>query len=182
MTNPFQELYQTIYDKLKILDIDNMWFAIDVGQLHQSSPVLPLRFPAVLVKFTDVVWKQRDSSVDIGLVHVIVKYAYQFQQESQLMAGDASSQEVINCLETLFSIYQELSKITGNSFSELRLFNQYQEKCDPTQMLWINVLEFQCNIQSDAAISDPNNLYTDYDDVRNNNSFLERQEYQLMQR
>jgi hypothetical protein len=180
MQNPLLEIYQTVYTKIKEIDPTKYWFDIDMGQFDIDGSNLPITYPAILLRFEDVIWKDRDMFSQIGLVNITIKYAHRFKSESEMIAGNSPRQEIQDCLQILQTIHGQLNKISGSSFSAFTRFNQYHQKTNPKDLLWVNVIQYQCNIQSNGGIDSPELLITDFDDVRNNNVFLERRKYNLM--
>ena len=176
--SPLNDIYQSIF--LKILEIDrSIWIELDMGQLEKDGGTLPIKYPAVLLRFEDVVWKDTGTGIQIGLVNIGVKYVHHFTKENELMQGSVPRHEVKECLDTLQLIHDKLKDLTGPSFSQMKRFNQYYKKTHPKDLLWEIVMQYQCNIQSDGLLASPITV-VDYNDIRNNNDFLERKEYNLM--
>ena len=172
---PLVDIYQKLRDCVATIP-GGFWFDLDIGQLDDVLNDLPLKFPAVLVRFDDVTWKPMSPTVQIGVVSVSVKFVYQFTQESQIMNGNVTRQEVKDCLNTLYLVNKQIDGVTnGTSFSKLMRFNQYHVATKPNSLIWIHVLQYQCNIQSDNNIANPNVLNIDYVDILNNNNFMDRQ-------
>ncbi len=180
MDNPIFEIYETVFNRIQNIDPEKYWVDLDMGQLDSDGYKLPITYPAVLLKFEDVIWKNMTETVQIGLVNLSVKYAHRFTSESEMMTGDVPRTEIRDCLNTLQLIHDELNGTSGTSFSVLTRFNQYQRKTNPADLLWVNVIQYQCNIQSNGAIDSPELLITDFTDVRNNNAFLERKQFNLI--
>lgn len=172
-TTPLEEIYEVVLNKLKGLK-ETFWIDIDTGQLDSSGETMPLKFPAILFKFSDVLWREYAGGYQMGVVCVSVKLVYQFKSEGQWLAMNAAKNEVSTCLSYLDEINAALYKQQGSSFSELRRFNQYQVKSDPKDLLWVHVIQYMCNIQSNGSIDNPNDLNIDYQDISNTNEFLER--------
>jgi len=172
---PLVDIYQKVRDLVTSIPGNTFWFDLDIGQLDDDLVDLPLKYPAILIRFDDVTWKAMSPTVQIGVVCVSVKYVYQFKQESQIINGNVTRQEVKDCINTLFAVNAQLNGATnGTSFSKLIRFNQYHVRTKPNSMLWVHVLQYQCNIQSDGAIANPGTLAIDYVDILNNNNFMDR--------
>lgn len=180
MQNPLLDIYQAVFYKIQEIDPKKYWFDIDMGQFEIDGCNIPITYPAVLLRFEDVIWKDRDRDFQMGLVNLTVKYAHRFTSESEMMAGNTPRQEIKDCLQTLQLIHERLNKVSGSSFSALTRFNQYHRKTNPKDLLWVNVIQYQCNIQSNGKIDSPDVLITDFDDVRNNNDFLQRKKFNLL--
>lgn len=174
MINPLFEIYRTIFSKIQEIDPKKYWVDIDMGQFETEGRNIPITYPAIILKFEDVIWKDKDREFQIGLVNLTIKYAHRFLSESEIMNCSQPRQEICDCLDTLQLIHEKLNKLRGETFSELTRFNQYHRKTNPKDLLWVNVIQYQCNIQSNGRIDSPDILITDFDDVRNNNVFLER--------
>src|SRR5207247_178557 len=125
-------------------------------------------------------WRKKDDAVQEGLVNVSVKVVFKFIKEIQMYKPENTREEITNFLNELAAIHEGLSTLSGSSFSKLTRFNQYQLKTNPKDLLWAHVLQYQCNIQSDGAIEDPAALNVDYDNVKNNNAFMERKKFNLI--
>lgn len=180
MENPLFEIYQTVFNKVQEMNPIKFWFDIDMGQFDDDGYRLPITYPAILLKFEDVIWKDLDPSTQIGLVNVTVKYAHRFTSESEMRNGNSPRDEIRDCLQIMQDFHDLLSNVGGTSFSQLKRFNQYQRKTNPKDLLWVNVTQYQCNIQSNGAIDSPELLITDFTDIRNNNAFLERRRFNMI--
>ncbi len=181
MTAPLTDIYQKLRDLITSIPATTLWFDLDIGQLDDDEVDLPMKYPAILIRFDDVTWKAMSATVQMGVVSVSVKFVYQFRQESQIINGNVTRQEVKDCLNTLFILHNQISGATnGTSFSKLTRFNQYHVRTKPNSMLWIHVLQYQCNIQSDNNIANPNVLTIDYTDILNNNYFMDRKRLDLI--
>ena len=180
MINPLFEIYQTVYNKIQEIDPKKYWFDINLSQFESEGCNLPIIYPAILLRFEDVIWKDRDKDLQIGLVNLTIMYAHRFLSESELMTGNKPRQEICDCLDSLQVLHEKLNKAHGKSFSALTRFNQYHRKTNPKDLLWVNVIQYQCNIQSNGKIDSPDKLITDFDDVRNNNVFLERRKFNMI--
>lgn len=179
--SPLTDIYQKLRDIITAIPGFTFWFDLDLGQLDDDSAELPMKFPAILVRFDDVTWKAMSPTIQLGVVCVSVKFAYQFKQENQIINGSASRQEVKDYLNTLFVLHNQISGATnGTSFSKLTRFNQYHVRTKPNSMIWTHVLQYQCNIQSDNNIANPNVLTIDYNDILNNNTFMDRKRFDLI--
>jgi len=179
--SPLTDIYQKLRDLITTIPATTLWFDLDIGQLDDDDVDLPMKYPAVLVRFDDVTWKALNALVQIGVVCVSVKFVYQFKSESQIINNSVSRQEVKDCLNTLFVIHNQIAGATnGTSFSRLTRFNQYHVRTKPNSMLWIHVLQYQTNIQSDNNIANPNALNIDYVDILNNNNFMDRKRQDLI--
>lgn len=180
MVNPLFDIYQTIYNKIQEIDTKKYWFDVDMGQLETDGSVLPITYPAILLRFEDVIWKDGATDFQIGLVNITLKYAHRFLSENEVMTGQQPRQEISECLGTLQIIHEKINKVQGSSFSALTRFNQYHRQTNPKDLLWVNVIQYQCNIQSNGLIENPDILITDFDDIRNNNEFMKRKKYNLL--
>src|ERR1043165_570713 len=179
--SPLTDIYQKLRDLVTSIPGTTFWYDLDTGQLEDDTTDLPLKFPAILVRFDDVTWKAMSPTVQIGVVCVSVKFAYQFKQESQILNGNATRQEVKDCLNTLFVVHNQINGATnGTSFSKLTRFNQYNVPTKPVNLIWTHVLQYQCNIQSDNNIANPTVLTIDYTDILNNNYFMDRKRFDLI--
>ena len=177
---PLEEIYNNVCDKVRTLPKKFRWFDLDMGQLEESGNELPIEFPAVLLKFEDVIWKTRPDGVQLGIVNVTVKLAFQFIQEEQIITAMNGRQEVRDCLTTLFKLHDLLNLMHGTLFSQFRRYNQYHKDINPKDLIWQHILQYQCNIQDNGTIDEPNNLIIDINNVIDNNSFMERKKFNLI--
>lgn len=175
--NPLNDIYLALLAKVRTVAIANLWFDLDMGQLDEEGNDLPLQFPAVLVKFEDVIWKTRPDGVQIGTVNIAVKFAFQFKNEAELISTTLARPEVTECLNNLLSLHTAIDLTGGASFSQMMRYNQYQQKTNPKDLLWVQVLQYQCNIQSNGVIDAPLALIIDYNDVKDNNAFMDRKKF-----
>jgi hypothetical protein len=178
---PLTEVYQSICNKMRELyDEGNIkWYDIDLGQLEPDSFDFPIDFPALFVKFDDVIW-QGDEDVQKGVLTISFKIIFQFQDEKEFTSlSPLGRTEVITNLDLIETIHQAILGIAGETFNQFRRFNQYQANSNPKDLRWVQVIQYQCNIHSDASLPDPP-LDLDFDDVKNNNAFMERKKFNLI--
>jgi len=170
------ELYDKITTQLIAMGTIK-WFDVDMGQLENEK--LPLKYPAVLIKIGDVIWKDNAESPQIGTVTLAIKIVFRFELEHDFLKVEAGGRkEVRTNLDFVKSVHENLITVTGSSFNTLRRFNQYHLEVKSKELLWVQVLQYQCNIKSDDTSPDAA-LSLDYDNVKNNNSFLERRKMNL---
>lgn len=180
MPVPLAEIYETTITTLRGSGLDIKWMDIDMGQLEEDGMELPLQYPAVLLKLGDIIWRQKeaDSEMQIGEVTLSVKVIFQFQKEEQILLVDTRT-EVSDFLQFLDSIHGFITGMTGSMFNKFIRFNQYHQSTKPADLLWIHVLQYQCNIHSDASTPD-SDLAVDFDSLKNNNAFMERKKFNLI--
>ncbi len=145
-------LCKAVFNRIQDIDPEKFWVDLDMGQLDSDGYKSPITYLTILLKFEDVIWKNMNESVQIGLVNLTVKYAHRFTSESEMMTGDVLRVEIRECLNALQVIHERLGGVSGSSFSVLTRFNQYQRKTNPTDLLWVNVIQYQCNIQSIVSL------------------------------
>ncbi|MEP7170368.1 MAG: hypothetical protein ABI855_13435, partial [Bacteroidota bacterium] len=148
---PLTEIYQTICIKMREqMDIGIIkWYDIDLGQTEPDSFDFPVDYPAVFVKFDDVIWRDKDDTVQVGTLTVSFKIIFQFQKEEEFinLAPDGRG-EVLDFLNNLELLHQAIITISGGTFNKLRRFNQYQGNSNPKDLRWVQVLQYQCNVYS----------------------------------
>ncbi|HRA60477.1 MAG TPA: hypothetical protein PLE27_04015 [Bacteroidia bacterium] len=172
-------IYTKVIETLRVGGLPFSCYDIDMGQMESEGIELPLQYPAILIKLGDVVWRDFSDDVQIGTVTLSVKVIFQFQKEDEMIAQSGPRNEVIENLEMLENINTIIAGITGDSFNKFRRFNQYHPETKSKELLWIHVLQYQCNIMSNGDAPDPA-LDLDVDNLKNNNSFLERRKYSLV--
>lgn len=176
-TSALAELYDKITTQLVAMGTIK-WFDVDMGQLENER--LPLKYPAALIKIGDVIWKDNVGSPQIGTVTLSIKIVFRFEVEQDFLKIEAGGRkEVRSYLDFVKVVHDNMTTVTGTSFNTLRRFNQYHLEVKSKELLWIQVLQYQCNIKSDDSAPDPA-LSLDYDNVKNNNSFLERRKVSLV--
>jgi hypothetical protein len=179
---PLSDVYQAVCLKMREqMEAGNIkWYDIDLGQTEPDSFDFPIDYPAVFVKFDDIIWKDKDDTVQIGTLTVSFKIIFQFVKEAEFinLAIDGRG-EIYGFLNRLETLHQGIITISGATFNKFRRFNQYQANSNPKDLRWIQVLQYQCNVLSDASPPDPA-LDLDFDNVKNNNSFMERKKFNLI--
>ena len=89
MALPIIELYQTLQNFLRDSGVFKS-YDIDMGQMENEGKHLPLDYPAALMKFDEIIWRDFDDAGQIGTVNVSLKMIFQFTKEYELitMPGD----------------------------------------------------------------------------------------------
>ncbi|QQR95607.1 MAG: hypothetical protein IPJ93_02380 [Bacteroidota bacterium] len=153
---------------------------VDMGQLENDGESLPLECPAMLMKIEDVIWRDVDDDLQMGVVNISLKMIFQFSTEEEIITipGEGRA-EVIKILNLIEEYHTMITNLSGDSFNKLRRFNQYQLPINPKNLYWIHVLQYQCNIRSDSHTPDAS-LDLDFDSVKNNNAFMERRKLNLI--
>ncbi len=180
MTTGLQDIYNGIVNQLQNSKELIKWVDLDLGQIDRDAKVIPLEFPAVLLKFEDIIWWDKIKDYQIGLVNVSVKTVFKFTNEADNYTAIKIRDEASQFLKVLEYLHDSIGKVRGQTFSRLLRYNQYQLKSKPEFYHWIQVMEYQCNVQSNGGIDDPENVYIDYDQIRNNNTYMERRKYNLI--
>jgi hypothetical protein len=178
-TVPLAEIYQTIITTLREGGLDIKTYDIDMGQLEEDGIDLPLQYPAVLLKLGDVIWRDKTADLQIGEVTLNVKVIFQFQKEEEILQTGIVRSEVTDNLYLLENINGSITGMSGTTFNKFKRFNQYHLNTKPKDLLWIHVMQYQCNILSDAGTPEPA-LNIDYTKLKDNNSFMERRKYNLI--
>jgi len=107
-------------------------------------------------------------------VTLAIKIVFRFDLEHDFLKIEAGGRkEVREYLDFVKAVHDNLITVTSSSFNTLRRFNQYHLEVKSKDLLWVHELQYQCNIKSDDSSPDPA-LSLDYDNVKNNNCFLER--------
>ncbi|MFI5218246.1 MAG: hypothetical protein ACHQNT_02070 [Bacteroidia bacterium] len=177
-TVPLAEIYEVAIATLRTGGLGLKWYEIDMGQLEMEGESLPLQYPAVLLKLGDVIWRDK-GLIQIGEVTLTVKVIFQFQKEAEILIEGTVRTEVTENLILLETIHQSITGMTGSTFNQFIRFNQYHLSTKPFDLLWIHVMQYQCNIHSDASTPAPA-LDVDYINLKDNNSFMERRKFNLI--
>ena len=180
MDEPLGLLYKAIVDTVRATGINIKWIDIDLGQIDKDAEIIPIEFPALLLKFEDVIWRDKSPDLQEGLVNVSVKLVYKFQSESDNYTAIKVRNEAVDFLQLLYDLNNILIAIRGESFSKLVRYNQYLLKTKPEYFHWIQVMEYQCNIQSDCRIENPEVVNIYYDEIQNSNIYMERRKFNLI--
>lgn len=172
-----------LYQGINIVTRDSGFFTmydIDMGQLESEGEGLPMECPAMLMKIEDIIWRDIDEELQVGVVNISLKLIFQFTKEEEIIivTGEGRT-EVIEILQRIEEYHNMVTEMTGEGFNKLRRFNQYQLPINPKNLYWIHVLQYQCNIKSDSNKPDAA-LDLNFDDVKNNNAFMERRKFNLI--
>src|SRR5438128_2262936 len=100
-----QNIYEVVMNRIKDVPPRTFWIDLDIGQLDGESETMPIKYPAVLLKFADVIWKDTAAGYQMGLVNVAVKFAYKFKAESQFFTASTLRSEVASCITMLSDIH-----------------------------------------------------------------------------
>ena len=179
MEEPLGLIYKAIVDLLRESGVPLKWIDIDLGQIDKDAEVIPIEFPALLLKFEDVIWKD-NADFQLGLVNVSMKFVFKFTSEADNYTAIKVRDEAVVNLALIRDVHDRISEIRSGAFSRLLRYNQYQLKTKPEYFHWIQVVEYQCNIQSDGSIVDPENVNIDYDFISNSNVYMERRKFDLI--
>lgn len=180
--NPLTDIYEAIVSSLQNFDQRLKWIDIDLGQIDKDAVNVPIQFPAVLIKFEDVIWRDKTNEYQEGIVNISIKTVFKFMNEADNFIAIKIREEVIQYLELLTDIHTAMTGISGQTYSKFVRYNQYQLKTKPEYFHWIQVMEYQCLIQSNGNLDDPNNVTIDYNLIRDNNDYMERKKYNLIHR
>jgi hypothetical protein len=174
--NALYDLYRlvatAIYDgipELKKVDID-------LGQLKKEGETLLIEYPALLIRFENVYWKDYDASKQIGVVHVRLKIIYPYIEDAQNYETDHGVRYEV---ETFFNIIQTIHEIMAalppGTNSTLKRFNENHIENLPKDIKWIYCMDYYCNIFSDHSSFDAGMpTAVDYDLLLMENRILER--------
>lgn len=160
------------------------WCDIDFGQGMSRDTVPAIEYPAALLKFDNVIWQGRtDDGAGIrGVVTLNVKLICQILTEEDWLIPMHARHEVYGFYDLLGQLHLVVQDLHTDNFSGLKLFNQYHINTPLKEMLWTEVLQYRCNIQTNGGLDHPDELVIDFDKARDDNDVLERKEYNLMNR
>jgi hypothetical protein len=174
--NALYDLYRlvasSIYDGIpEIKKID-----IDLGQLKKEGELIPIEYPALLIRFENVFWKDYDASKQIGVVHLRLKIIYPFIEDAQNYETEhgvrLEAETFFNLIQTIHDILKDLPPGTN---SQLKRFNENHIDNLPKDIKWIYCMDYYCNIFSDHSSFDGGMpLNVDYDMLMRDNWFIER--------
>ena len=155
------------------------WVDIDLGQIDTDAEVIPIQFPAVLLKFGDVIWEDTPDT-QIGLVNVSVKLVFKFTNEADNFTAIKTRDEAVVFLALMADLDVALSEIRGEAFTRLLRYNQYTLKTKPVYAHWVHVMEYQCNVQRNGIVSDNDIVTINYERIKDDNAYMERRKYNLI--
>ncbi len=177
---PLIDIYQALIVGLRLQGLAQMWVDLDMGQLEADGVELPLQYPGILIKFDDVIWKDDVNDIQVGVVTISIKVIFKFQNEAEILVVQPNGRsEVIANFQLLGQVHQNILAIAGSTFYRFRRFNQYQLNPDPKNLIWVQVLQYHCNIKSDST-SPGAALIIDFDHIKNYNALMERRRFNLI--
>ena len=169
-------LYGILADTLYVNVPELKHIDIDLGQLTKAGAKIPVEYPGLLMRFENVMWKEFDTSKQIGLVHIRLKIIYPFVDETEYYTREhAVRTEVSTFFDLIQSINYVVSVIPIGISTKLYRFNENHLDSLPDEQKWIYCLDYYCNIYSDGSyFSTGATLDLDKNFLTNTNLFLER--------
>src|SRR5438046_2401811 len=160
------------------------WCDADMGQLEDERNQFPIDYPAVLIKFDDVIWQNtlEDGSTKRGVANISLKCIFKLNNEGDWLAALAPRNELMGFFDILGIVHTAVNLLSSGSYSRLELYNQFHIKTKVEDMLWVNVLQYRCNVQTAGTLHEGDPLVIDVELLRSDNDFMERKEYNLMNR
>ena len=180
MYNPLEGIYSGIVDTLNERIGTLALIDLDLGQMDKDSPEEHLKFPAVLLKFGDIIWKDLNEVIQEGVVNVNVKVIYKFKNETDIYSPLAVRGEAITFLELLADIHDAIKDVRSEFFSRLIRYNEFQITSKWQFLHWEHVMQYQCNILTEGKVSNPEVLNISYDAIRDENDFMNRKRFNLL--
>ena len=175
-------LYQTLVEALAGTGYVK-WCDIDFGQGMNKEKDYEIEYPAALFKFDEVIWQGTTDDGSIrGVVTLSIKVICQILTEEDWLVPMQVRSEVVAYYELLAQIHSVVIALHSDNFSPLILFNQFHINTPIKEMLWTEILQYRCNIQTNGGLDNPDGLIISVDSVQDDNSFMERKEYNLMSR
>lgn len=176
---PLGLLYKAIVDRIRETGLPVNWVDIDLGQIDKDAEVIPIEFPAILLKFGDVIW-QDTADTQLGIVNVGVKFVFKFTSEEDNLTAIKTRDEAVAFLALMADVDIALSEIRGEAFTRLLRYNQYTLKTKPEYFHWVHVIEYQCNVQRDGLVIDNDVVTINYEFIRDSNDYMERRKFDLI--
>jgi hypothetical protein len=160
------------------------WCDADFGQLEDKKKQFPIDYPAVLIKFDDVIWQNtlEDGITKRGVVNISLKTIFKLNNEQDWLSPLSPRSELMGFFDVLGLVHNTINGLSGSSYTKLTLYNQFHIKRKIEEMLWVNVLQYRCNIQTDGIAPETPEPVIDFDLLKSDNDFMERKKYNLMHR
>lgn len=167
-------LYEHIVDNVEGIGAFK-WCDFDFGQTEHKEQEYSIEYPAVLIKFDNVIWQSPvgDGSLK-GVATVSFKVMCQHLNEHDWLLPFQVRGEVITFYDLLGMLHNSRLDLTSDHYSKLRLFNQFHVKTPINEMIWVEILQYRTNIQTNGAIEDPSGLVIEFEKLREDNDFIER--------
>lgn len=157
------------------------WFDIDFGQGINSDDEYVIEYPAALLRCDDVIWQgTTEDGSRRGVLTISIKIICKLLSEEDWYTPLGYRNEVLAYYEMLSQIHSVVETVHSDSLSDLKLFNQFHVKTPLKEKLWVQVLQYRCNIQTNGMVDNPDDIVISVDSLQNDNDYLERKEYNLM--
>ena len=174
--NAHYELYRLIATSIfdGVAEIKHVDF--DFGQLKKDGEELQMDYPALLIRFENIYWKDYDGTKQIGVVHVRLKIIYPYVNEGEFYETDHG---VRYEAETFFTIIQNIHNIVKDLppglNSNIVRFNENHLENIPKEAKWVYCIDYYTNIFSDNSSFDTGMpLSVDYEMLYKDSYVLER--------
>ena len=180
---PFNGLIQLYSDMVEHIAGTGIikWVDLDLGQVEDKENEIIIEYPAVLIQLGEVQWfKETGDGAQKGVAVVTLKMAFQLLNEEDWQAQFQVRDEIQGYFETMGIVHEAISGIYSEYYSTLKLFNQYNKPTTVKDKMWIHILQYRTNIQTNGGIDAPDSVEINMDICRDDNDFLERKEYNLM--
>lgn len=171
LSDLYQHIVQALYETVDGIPFVDM----DFGQLKKGGEEITIEYPALLIRFENVYWKEYDASKQLGAVHVRLKFIYPYTNENEyLESTDGIRNEVVSFFEIIQNIHTAVSSIPPSTHTLLYRFNENHLENKPEEMKWIYCLDYYCHIFSDGtSMGDGSTYEIDYSLIQRTNMFLE---------
>ena len=179
MHTPLEDIYSQIVTAFESYEKVS-WIDIDIGQMEHESGETTVLYPAVLLKFTDVMWTDTSAHIQQGTAIVNVKVIFKLAVEADNYKAKNIRQEIKVYLEILADIHDKIDHVRFETFTKLQRFNQFQLKTKRPFLHWEHVMQYRCNFFTDGKVSDEETVSIDYESIRNDNDFMNRNRFNLL--
>ena len=161
-----------------------LWCDADLGQLEDENNQFPIDYPAVLIRFDEVIWQNtlEDGTSKRGVANISLKCIFKFTNEEEWQIPLGIRTELMEFFDVLGIIHSAVNNLSSENYSRLELYNQFHIKTKIEDMLWVTVLQYRCNVQTGGTLIPDTPVIIDSELLRSDNDFMERKEYNLMNR
>jgi hypothetical protein len=180
--NPINDVFMQLVQQIDVAHLGIQYMDIDLGQIDTVREDKPIECPGILFRLDDVVWKDKNPTLQIGMLNVTLKVVFRFEREEDNFEGIKTRVEAKEALLILNQLHEVIQAIRFSSFTRLLRYNQYTIKTKHQSNYWVQVMEYRCNVQSDGNVDDPENTEIFFSENDKDASYFEKREFGMRSR